>query len=110
MLRIPDSYELKVIPPRAVRILEDRVRRGQDLLAELFRPDFIPEYRPIFVVVVAVDPRWLAQSLHSRYRDLLGIGESNGSHATRRLPREDRPDPVPRRPAGHQRPPPLRRG
>jgi hypothetical protein len=37
---------------------------------------------PVFVVVVAVDPRWLAQSLNSEYRDLLGLAEGGPSHAT----------------------------
>lgn len=34
---------------------------------------------PIFVVVLAVDPRWLAQSLSSEYRDLLGSPDSPGN-------------------------------
>ena len=33
---------------------------------------------PIFVVVLAVDPRWLAQSLASEYRELLGSPDSSG--------------------------------
>jgi hypothetical protein len=39
---------------------------------------------PIFVVVLAVDPRWLAQSLVSEYRELLWSPDSSGSrsHAT----------------------------
>jgi KAP family P-loop domain len=39
---------------------------------------------PIFVVVLAVDPRWLAQSLSSEYPDLLGSPDSsgNGNQAT----------------------------
>ncbi len=38
---------------------------------------------PVFVVVLAVDPRWLAQSLASEYRDLLtGNAASRDGHAT----------------------------
>ena len=39
---------------------------------------------PIFVVVLAVDPRWLAQSLSSEYCDLLGSPDSSeiGNQAT----------------------------
>lgn len=36
---------------------------------------------PLFVVVVGVDARWVARSLRSRYRELLGGGGGNGAEA-----------------------------
>ncbi|WP_426563240.1 P-loop NTPase fold protein [Angustibacter sp. McL0619] len=62
---------------RVVLYVDDLDRCPPSRVVEVLQAVHLLMSFPVFVVVVAVDPRWLAQSLESQYRDLLGGGPSS---------------------------------
>jgi uncharacterized protein YlxW (UPF0749 family) len=68
---------------RVVLYVDDLDRCPPSRVVEVLQAVHLLLSFPIFVVVLAVDPRWLAQSLTSQYRDLLtGDAASRDGHAT----------------------------
>ena len=64
---------------RVVLYVDDLDRCPPDRVVEVLQAVHLLMSFPVFVVVVAVDPRWLAQSLNAHYSELLG---ADGSRAT----------------------------
>jgi TolA-binding protein len=68
---------------RVVLYIDDLDRCPPRRVVEVLQAVHLLLSFPIFVVVVAVDPRWLSQSLQSEYRNLLGaVSQSAQSQAS----------------------------
>lgn len=74
---IPDKPTHQI--NRIVLYIDDLDRCPPDRVVQVLQAVHLLLAFPLFVVVVAVDARWLSQSLHTHYQDLLNPGHSRDS-------------------------------